>query len=123
MKNNWMGRDTLHEDHTKDLETTAAHHEFSGKMSREEAEGKAYDDYKRKHHVEGAAHHLHGLRGAAANGEREDGQKHAALYKMHLKAAGFNPHDTPPPEVVDKVSDKEWAKFSNHPSDDLLGKK
>lgn len=123
MKNNWLGRHTVHEDHGKDLEIAAAHHEFTGKMDRNQAEDKAYDDYVHKQHIEGAAHHLHGLRNAANLGEREDGQKHSALYKMHLKSAGFNPHDTPPPEVLEKVSDKPWTGFKNHPADELLGKK
>lgn len=123
MKSNWLGRHTLSDEHGKELEQKAAHHEFGGKLPRDEAEQKAYDDYKRNHHLEGAAHHLHGLRNAANLGERGDGAKHSAMLKMHLKALGFNPHDVPPPEVLEKMSDKPWTGFTNHPADEFVAHK
>lgn len=117
----WMDKNILHEDHAKDLETAAAHHEFHGKLSRQDAEAKAHTDYKRNNHLEAAAHHLHGLRAAASLGEREDGAKHNALYVMHLKAAGENHRASPSQEVLSKIPTKAWTGFKNHKGDALLG--
>src|SRR4051812_34908308 len=74
----WMGNANyplVHADHEDQLERDAAVHEFGSHMPREEAEKKAYDDYKAGQHKEAAAHHLAGQKAAEAIGDDEGARK------------------------------------------------
>ncbi|WNM70338.1 hypothetical protein [Myxococcus phage Mx1] len=122
MSHVWLSNPIMHPDHSKDLESAAAAHEFGGaQLDRKGAEGAAYQAYKQKAHAEAIAHHAHAMRSAMANGLREDAEKHNALYGLHMKALGLNPSATPPPSATGQKSLQEgYASFRMHPADRLL---
>lgn len=104
----WGNRVIVHPDHIADLERATGIHEFEGKMPRAQAEERAHADYKRKQHVEAAAHHLAGMKGAVATGDIEAARKHGVMYELHSKALGHDAVGPAHPEVA--------AKLFNNPS-------
>lgn len=122
----WGGNFILNQDHIPDLEHAAALYEFEHGFPREEAEKKAYGDYTSKHHREGAAHHLRGLRGAQASGDIDEAHKHGVLYSLHMSQLGHDPMDAVPPEIkelAEKDGKKTHYKFKSNASDAFLLKK
>jgi hypothetical protein len=122
----WMGRTVLDPVHVDDLEQRAAIHEFQDKMPRSQAEDLAHATYRREHHVQGAAHHLQGMRAAQAAGQMDEATKHGAMYALHLKELGHDPHAEPPTEVRQRAENPDRDKlyrFRAHKADTfLLGK-
>lgn len=116
----WLGRPINKDDDTHDLETRAAIHEFSDKLPRHEAEGKAYESYVRDSRLQAAAHHLSGMKAAQGAGQMDEARKHGALYETHLKALGLNPVGPVPHEVQSKVGapdSEQLYRFKGHGGD------
>src|SRR6185312_3077617 len=126
--NNWFGRHIFDESHREGLERQAAMNEYVHGMARDQAEEAAHADYRKAHHAEAAAHHLHGMNiGRAIGGEEgaKISSQHAAHYQLHLKALGFNPNDAVPPEVQAHMAklqakDARRHKFSAHGADQFI---
>lgn len=119
--NRWLDRHPiLHPDHANDLERDAAVHEFGeNALSRDEAETKAYDDYKHKNMAQSAAHHLAGMRASAG----KESQKHGLMYALHVRAMGYDPSGPVPAEVTAHMNSDDFrhpVKFKPHPGDALL---
>lgn len=119
----WQGRRVVSDAHKASLEHAAAIHEFEGGKPRKEAEAHAYDEYKREHHAQAAAHHLLGMRAAQATGDMDESGKHGMAYDLHLRSLGHDPLDEVPPEIKKLVDDPERKghyKFKTHRSDAML---
>lgn len=119
----WNGRPILHEDHKRDLEAHAAIGEFLKKQPQLEAEKLAYEDYKKSHHLQAAAHHLQGMRSSQASGDNESSAKHGAMYALHVKQLGLDPYGPVPPEIQTHVADpkrEKIHKFKAHRGDSFL---
>lgn len=109
--------------HADELEQKAAGMEFNDKIPRHIAEQKAYESYKKDQHMQGAAHHLKGLRAAQASGDRDEGRKHGAMYEMHAKQLGFEPWAEVPQELhsyLAKEKQEPSHKFKAHKGDLLV---
>jgi len=109
----------LKPEHHDLLDTNAAHFEFRGGLSKEEAEHKAYQHYLKDHAVKSAAFHYLGARAAIAANHREAAQKHGFAYTMAMKHLGHGPLDTPPKEVLEQIKnlDSSPYQFKNHEAD------
>lgn len=117
----WKGRTIAHSDHHQDLEAAAAAHEFGvTRLDRAAAEEAAYKAYKFKHHGDAIQHHLKGMRAAVSQGRRDDGERHNALYNLHMKALGMRPGSMPPGHLDQQQPHADASKFSSHPADHLL---
>ena len=119
----WRGRKLVSATHMPELERMAAVREFEAGLPREQAEEEAHREYSRRHHLEAAAHHLRGLRGAQGTGDLEEARKFGVAYGLHLNALGFDEFDQVPPEIqtlVDAPDKKPHARFKAHSSDRLL---
>jgi hypothetical protein len=118
----WMGRPILDAAHAKDLDLSAAIHEFHHGLDRATAEHKAWSEYKHEHHARAAAHHLNGMKSARASGSHEDAQKHYSMYAEHVKALGYHEYDAVPATVSAYANEhKEGAHtFAGHGADQLL---
>lgn len=117
----WKNRRISDPAHHDELEAAAAGLEFGAtRLDRTGAEDAAYREYKRKQHVAAISHHAHAVRAAVSAGLREEGEKHNALYSLHMKALGFNPASSPPPSAMVQQSFKDFGKFTPHPADQLL---
>jgi hypothetical protein len=117
----------LSADDIPELERGAGTLEFVNRKPRGEAEDAAYNDYKRKHHVQGAAYHLGMMRAAAASGSNEAAKKHKLVYDLHRQSLGFGADDHQiPDEIQSAMSDPSRLpapKFKAHKADAfLLGK-
>ncbi len=99
-KKMWNGKHVLHEQHIPALEQEAAIHEFAHGLPRQEAETRAYQNYRKTQHELGAAHHLRGLKSAQGSGDLEEAKKHGALYEMHMQKLGHEAWKAPPPEIA-----------------------
>jgi hypothetical protein len=122
-KHHWYKRPIITQDHIPDLERDAALNEFEQGLPREDAEENAYQAYRRKHHIEGAAHHLRGLKAAQEAGDLDECKKHGVAYSMHLGHLGHDPMDAVPDEVkklVDGETKPKVYKFKSHKSDHFL---
>ena len=116
----WLGRNILDPAHVQDLELRSAVGEFQDKLPRHEAEERAYSDYQKEHREKAAAHHLDGMKGAQAVGDKETAMRHSLLYQMHLKALGHPEIGPVPPEIqrhVDAEDKKSPVKFKAHAGD------
>ncbi len=114
----WAGRVVAHKDHGPDLDAAAAIHEFHDHLPRAEAEEKAYKDYVKSQHTEAAAHHLLGMKAAAAGGDMESARKHGLMYELHSKALGHESVGPAHPSVqahMEKNPGK--VKFKPHRGD------
>lgn len=117
----WNGRPIAHKDHHADLERDSAALEFGlSRLDRKAAEEAAHQAYKLKMHGDAIKHHLHGMRASFSQGSQEDGEKHNALYNLHMKALGMRPGSLPPVSFDPKEPFTEGHEFSPHPSDQLL---
>lgn len=107
-----------------ELEREAGVHEFVNKKPREEAEQNAYDSYRRKHHLEAAAHHLSMMRAAGASGSYNDAKKHKLVYDMHLQQLGYDPSDhNVPDDIKNFMNDPHnnpGLRFKAHKGDAFL---
>lgn len=116
----WLDRhQILDPAHADWLETQAAISEFGNGMPREEAEAKAYADYKRKHSAQAAAHHLAGMRAASG----EEAKQHGAMYALHCKHLGCDPSGPVPDEVKAFLNSDDFkhpVKFSAHKADSFV---
>lgn len=120
---NWQGKRIVHDSHAADLEHRAALHEFEGGHPRQEAERLAYDEYRREHHRQAAAHHLRGMRAAQGSGDMDESRKHGIAYGLHLKALGLDPMDEVPADIralIDGEDRQPQYKFKTHKGDALL---
>jgi hypothetical protein len=115
----WMGRPIAHPKHAEELERDAAFNEFGTKMSRDEAESAAYDNYSKRQRVEAAAHHLAGMKAARAGGDMEAARKHGAMYDLHVKALGHEPVGPTHPDVASYMAQNPGVgyKFKPHRGD------
>lgn len=124
-KTHWQGLPLAHGSHHDELELNAAINQFSSKMPKQQAEQKAYADYKSAQHKAGAAHHLNGMKAALASGQQDLARQHAAHYSSHVQQLGLNPTDPVHPEInamAGKPS-KSLGGFKAHGADALLGAK
>jgi hypothetical protein len=121
MNHLWQNRAIADPAHAKDLNDAANRLEFgSTRVDQGAAEEAAYRDYVRKLHTEAVGHHAHAVRAAVSAGLREEGEKHNALYGLHMKALGFNPASTPPPSAMVQEAHQKFNRFTPHPADQLL---
>lgn len=101
----------------------AAEREFKDRVPKSQAENEAHISYKNKHHKEGAAFHLSGMRAALAVNKMDEGKKHGAFYLKHMKALGHDPHAEPPDEIqklTEAEDQKSVYKFKAHPADQFV---
>lgn len=116
----WNGKPVASKEDEHHLNVAAAVREFGSKESRGQAEAGAYDDYIRERHIEGAAHHLSGLKSAHAAGNMKEAARHHEMYIKHLRGAKL-PEDGPiHPDVAAKAKEhggKKVYKFKAHSSD------
>ncbi len=120
---NWNKRPILSQDDIPDLEHASALYEFEQGIPREDSEGLAYAAYKAKHHKQGAAHHLRGLRAAQAAGDSDEAQKHGVAYALHLAELGHDPMDAVPDEIKALTEGdglKTQYRFKAHGADHFL---
>ena len=93
---------------------------------REEAEEHAYGEYKKKHHLRAAAHHLAGMRAASSAGEHAQAKRHKLVYDLHIRALGLPDDGKVPSQVQNLMNEPEHSpayKFNPHKADAfLLGK-
>lgn len=115
----WLGRPVVHPKDGDLLEMNAAIHEFQGKVPRGEAEERAHGEYRREHHLDGAAHHLMGIKIANTAQQSDDAQKHGAMYALHMRALGHDPHSDPPGEVKSRLKGEKQKlyRFRAHKAD------
>ena len=114
----WQSKRVLHPDHVSGLDLSAAKYEFGNKMPRDQAEGRAYEDYVKEQRLDAAAHHLAGAKAARAAGDMQAAQKHGALYHAHLEALGMQPVGPVPPEVTQRLAALQGVyKFRAHTGD------
>lgn len=118
----WMGRRIVSKEHVGDLEHSAATHEFQHGHPRHEAERRAYEDYRRQHHLAAAAHHLQGSRSAQGSGDMDEARKHGLAYRLHLQALDMDPFDGVPEEIraLADGEAKPRHHFTAHKGDALL---
>jgi len=120
---NWNKRTILSQDDIPDLEHEAALYEFEQGLPREDSEALSYASYKAKHHRQGAAHHLRGMRAAQAAGDADEAQKHGVAYSLHMTELGHDPLD-PVPDEIKKLAEGEGLKthykFKAHGADHFL---
>lgn len=123
MSNTWSGRPILHPKDAHKLDAEAALAEFRDGLTQQEAEELAYSSYKKTKLVEAAAHHLRGMRGALAVGDKRAAQKHAALYQLAHQSLGLDPIG-PTHESVLQYMDATPGKyrFASHKADILTDK-
>jgi hypothetical protein len=112
------------EDHDV-LEANAAQHEFRGRMSKEDSEERAHQDYLKDHAIGSAAFHYLGMRAATAANHQKASKQHGEAYSLAMKHLGLNPLETPPKEVLERTKDIEKSpyKFSPHQADDFFAPK
>lgn len=115
----WLGRPILDPEHSADLETRAAIHEFHNKLPRSEAESKAHEDYMKDQRERAAAHHLAGMRAANAVGDKESARKHWLMYDTHARALGHDSIGAVPHEVEAKMEAEpsKLYRFKAHKAD------
>jgi len=119
----WAGHPLLDPKHAKDLELASAVNEFHHGQPRQQAEQQALNDYRREHHSRAAAHHLNGMKAAEAVGSQDDAAQHFALYRLHVRALGHEPHGEVPAEVkrYQEGEDAELPyRFKGHGADKFL---
>ena len=119
----WQGRRIVKDTHAPEIEHAAAIYEFKHLLPRGEAERRAFDDYRKAHHQQAAAHHLRGMRAAGAAGDLDEASKHSTAYSLHLHALGHDPLEAVPSEIESLVNDekrKSHYKFKAHNADALL---
>lgn len=119
----WNNNPIVSQDHIPDLERDAALNEFEHGLPREEAEEKAYKEYKTKHHSSAAAHHLRGLKAAQEAGDIDEAHKHGVLYSIHMEHLGHDPMDKVPDEIQKLASDEgkpKMYRFKSHTADKIL---
>lgn len=121
----WKDRKILHPDHAHELEQKTALNEFEHKHPKELAEEKAYESYKRDHHLRAAASHFAGMKAARASGDKEEAKKHQAMYSLHMNELGHDPTGPMPHEIENHLATKSepFYRFQAHPADGLLFKK
>lgn len=122
-KHSWSKRPILNQDHIADLERDSALNEFEQGQPRESAENNAYSAYRKQHHLQGAAHHLRGLRAAQEAGDIDEAHKHGVAYSLHMGHLGHDPMDAVPEEVkslVEGESKPKMYKFKAHKADAFL---
>jgi len=123
VKHKWNDKPIHSQDAIPELEREAALKEFGDGHSREEAERLAYKAYKDKHHTDGAAFHLRGLKAAQSAGDVDEAKKHGSAYAMHLSALGLDSMDEVP-DTVKKLAESDGKptvhKFKSHPADHFL---
>lgn len=121
----WLDRyDILDAEHIPGLETTAAIHEFSNKMPRDQAESCAYADYVKERLIECAAHHLSGMRAAIATKDEKVAKRHGMLYHACLRELGY-PDVGPVPKDIENKIKHETPKvynFRGHDADIYVNK-
>ncbi len=124
-KEAWQGKPIAGK-HSDRLEVDSALNEFKDRMPRAEAEKKAYEEYKKGQHTDGAIHHLRAMRAAQAASDDEAATKHSALFTLHMKELGHDPYGELPKEIQEKLKDTKSLppvrKFHAHRSDALVAK-
>lgn len=118
----WNGHPILDESHAAELETLAGVNEFRHKMPKEEAEHAAHRSYMTDRALDMSAHHLIGARAADAAGDEASARQHVEMYATAMKAAGHDPRQTPPKEVLDRIAAArpKVYKFKPHEADSLF---
>lgn len=119
----WLNRyPVLDEAHVDDLDMRAANHEMKGRKPRDQAEAAAHADYVRERALDSATHHLIGIRAAVAAGQDDASSAHGEAYAAAMKAAGHDPFQPPPQEVMDrlKANRPKVYSFKAHPADQFF---
>lgn len=119
----WAGQyPVLHEDHVPELEAAAAVHEFSRGIPRADAEARAHGDYVQSKALDAAAHHLLGCRAAHGAGHDDAAMMHGQFYAGAMRAAGHDPFEAPPQEVLDRIKDAapKIYNFKAHAADAMF---
>lgn len=119
----WLGRNILDEKHSPDLEYAAAIHEFGNAKPRKDAEEAAYNDYKREHHTQAAAHHLRGMRAAEGSHDFDEARKHSIAYSLHMNELGHDPMDAVPNDIKELAEGEKLKgqyRFKSHKGDLFL---
>lgn len=120
LSNNWMNQahyPLVKPEHAEDLEREAAINEFGLKMTRPQAEHKAYADYQKGNRIQAAKHHLAGAEMARTAGNMEAAAKHGAMYDLHVKALGHDPAGPVPEPIAQIPGNPKAYKFRAHPGD------
>lgn len=117
---NWLGRPITHVDHADQLEAAAAIHEFDGGLPRHVAEARAYKDYLDRQALQGAAHHLIGMRAAHAAGDQKSAASHFLAYSAAVKHLGHNPYGEPHESVAANMPHQSVYRHRPHASDSLF---
>jgi len=117
----WKGRPVADAAAVPDLDVSAAVHQFGGGVTRDEAEERAYGEYRKRQATEAAAHHLRLYRAATSAGDREVANRHKLMYDVHVRTLGENPAGQPPQQVKALVGDgaEPATRFKPHPADSL----
>lgn len=116
----WSGKPLVHADHAPDLDRAAAVYEMGAdKLPRAAAEDRAHADYKKRQHIEAAAHHLGGMKAAVATGDIEAARKHGVMYELHSKALGHDTVGPAHPEVAARLARAPlgFQRFKAHRGD------
>jgi hypothetical protein len=122
----WLNKyDTLDDSDHQGLETAAAIHEFTDKLSRPEAEAKAHLDYTKNKALEAAAHHYLGMKAAMATNHESAAKQHGEAYARAIKYAGHSPYEAPPQKLLDLIKDNKSKvyNFKGHDADVLFEEK
>lgn len=121
---NWNGYRLAGPEDVERLQAEVGHRAGMG-METDLAHKSAYHDYRRVLHNEAAAHHLRGSERAARAGHRDVAERHQAMFRAHIRAAGHRTAPTVvPPEVqahLNAVQDPGHHFFAAHRGDALLG--
>lgn len=122
MSHEWNGKSILHPDHHTELEKESANNEFMHGMPRHKAEEKAYNDYRKHHHLKSAAAHLRGMKAAAASGDVASAKKHGAMYELHCKNLGKEPWAESDEELKEAMKDTSTPahSFKSHKGDQFV---
>ena len=114
---------TLDESEHDGIDVNAAQHEFSGGMTKDQAEGRAHQDYLRNHALDSAAWHYLGMKAAIAVHNELAGKRHGAAYMLALKCLGLDATESPSKEVLDRIKSlrENPYSFKAHKADELFG--
>lgn len=119
----WLNRfPILDEDHAPALEAAAAVFEFKHKMPRQGAEEAAHAQYMKERALEAAAHHHCGIKAAHASGHDDAAAQHGEAYVAAMKAAGHDPYQAPPQELLDLLRKQppKLYNFKAHAADSFF---
>jgi hypothetical protein len=120
----WRNRPLADNDHAIDLDKQVTEHTSKG-FDQDVAEEAVYQKYRKQQHLQAAAFHIGAASRMARAGQKQDADKHHALYRLHLSAGGLRNGLKVPDEVMAMVPTTQSAShqfFQNHGADRLVTK-